>query len=166
MEREMSCEICYANFDSKAHVPKVLTACGHTICNECIACISQSNNSSTDFVCPKCKVTSQAKVNKLKGVAEFPTNLHILAVLDKVTGVSNCVHGSECQLHVCMNANCSNKVPFCLEDTSKKHAACKAELIIPMKKYVGTANALPDSRTPLRFMNTMMPMKARVIGTA
>ncbi len=38
--------------------------------------------------------------------------------------------------------------------------------MIPMKKYVGTANTFPDSRTPLRFMNAINAMKNNEIGTA
>ncbi len=35
-----------------------------------------------------------------------------------------------------------------------------------MKKYVGTANTRPDSRTPLRLPNAITMMKATEIGTS
>ena len=34
-----------------------------------------------------------------------------------------------------------------------------------MKKYVGIANAVPDSRTPRRFRNVMTPIRTTAIRT-
>ena len=133
---QLSCEICYMNYDNLTHLPKILPRCGHTLCNSCVKeIIKESNNVSNSITCPKCKCVSAAKLTPNKKEHDFPTNCNLLAVIGKMKGTTNCIHGSGCPLHICLNSDCEYKTAFCLEDVGKEHPKCKKELIIRMDKF-------------------------------
>lgn len=51
-KQSLSCPICFSEYDRYAHVPLVLPACGHTMCEHCMRRIY---NSSSMAKCPVCR---------------------------------------------------------------------------------------------------------------
>lgn len=78
----IQCPRCYNDFNGGANCPRILFACGHTICEKCLAELLDraakeqlKDDDGTDRViyCPECRV-----IHNHLPVASFPKNLALL----------------------------------------------------------------------------------------
>lgn len=104
----MDCPHCASRLDGLVHLPRILTGCGHTICQLCL----HNLNRSHAVRCPQCRETSTGTVES------FPVNLALLSLQG----------GSEvCPVHKkLLEAYCSvDKQLLCvtclLSDDHRKH---------------------------------------------
>lgn len=67
---KMDCPQCSSRLDGLVHLPRILTGCGHTVCQLCLHNLSRSN-----FIrCPQCREPSTGTVES------FPVNLALLSL--------------------------------------------------------------------------------------
>ena len=66
----MNCVRCTRRFDEAAHAPRILVACGHTLCERCVALLLKNER----LECPECATESQGH-----SVDAFPKNLALLS---------------------------------------------------------------------------------------
>ncbi|EGT47421.1 hypothetical protein CAEBREN_04199 [Caenorhabditis brenneri] len=110
LNMKSSCIICTEDFDSNAHVPKVL-ACGHSICFTCLDRMLNAiqvsyvgdGHCSTGFECPTCRQHMQIPDNKAKG---FPNNYQLLeSIAPQDARFMSCfackMNGPEATFHIC-----------------------------------------------------------------
>ncbi len=93
------CPVCLHPFDAGQHIPKVFPACGHTICQECLAQVLKTDE-------PKCPMDKLKFGRDFRKVEAFPTNYLGKELLEIKGG-----------LHLCQLHN-ENKEFICLDDNS------------------------------------------------
>ena len=71
------CLICYEIYDGDRHSPRLLTRCGHTICEKCLKdlCVT------LDFKCPLCQITYFSNNGDL---TVFPKNFALMSLMNEV----------------------------------------------------------------------------------
>lgn len=108
----MDCPECKLEFDETSHLPRILTACGHTICDSCL----KSRYKKKNIICPQCSITTIAQSLNI-----LPSNLALLQLKQKkiVQDVCN-KHGKPIEAFCC-----NDKALVCviclLEDGHKSH---------------------------------------------
>ena len=75
-----SCPVCYNNYNGTKNLPRMLVACGHTVCQ---VCLKNIQGTSQKFLCPICR-----KKN-LENVKLLPVN-HALLELKEAKPSSRC----------------------------------------------------------------------------
>ena len=73
--QNLECPICFDIFEE----PRILTNCGHTLCENCILLISNSNNEFNYIKCPLC-----FEITNYKNIKELKTNFSLINLIDKV----------------------------------------------------------------------------------
>jgi len=76
----MECPSCLFEFEEPSKVPRILTCCGQSVCEECISSLIDSDS----LTCPGC-----GKASPGSSVTSFPTNLALLQ-LKKTSSSSSC----------------------------------------------------------------------------
>ena len=71
-----SCEICFNDYDSTKHIPRIIPTCGHTYCDVCIQVYLNSNNRI--FKCPKDQI-----INNNSNIESYPKNYDFAKLLEK-----------------------------------------------------------------------------------
>lgn len=107
---KLSCSICSEDYDSKVHIPKVLT-CGHSVCVNCLNTmlkavqVSYSGNGEvyTRFTCPMCRASMEIPA---RGAEGFASNFQLLeAIVPQDSRIMACpmckLNGSESSFHIC-----------------------------------------------------------------
>src|SRR5689334_15064959 len=61
------CPICYENFNSQDHLPKLLPACGHTVCLQCVKKLPVNFGL-------RCPIDKKPFTWNYEGPQSFPTN--------------------------------------------------------------------------------------------
>lgn len=69
----MECSICLEAYDARARVPRVLTRCGHTVCDECVTRLAGA--SKVTIACPHCRSVTP--------LTEVRTNYAIAAMIEE-----------------------------------------------------------------------------------
>jgi hypothetical protein len=112
MHKDINCAVCFNIYDTKVHQPRILTNCGHTLCEECLRncvvvaplspfSVGSSNRSSIfgnarsegmtaktqiTIKCPLCKQSSTTTNNgthENTDIAEcFPVNYALMGAID------------------------------------------------------------------------------------
>ena len=67
----MQCPICYTPFNTKTHIPKVLT-CGHSICSNSLSMLYKEKC----IKCPQCRT-----VNEYENIEKVATNFSFIEML-------------------------------------------------------------------------------------
>ena len=67
----LTCPICTIQYDQKSHIPKIITACGHTICLHCLKKILENSNE------PKCPLDNVLFLEDRKTLDSFPVNFTV-----------------------------------------------------------------------------------------
>lgn len=75
-ELRLDCNICAIDYDYKTRTPRILSACGHTICESCVKRIMGRKKS---IVCPFCQ---KMTVIFEKSAPQFPKNYETIAVME------------------------------------------------------------------------------------
>ena len=70
----MECYECHLEFEEPHRIPRILTTCGHSLCQSCLNTLWKS----TTVVCPQCNVKNQAA-----SVLSFPANLALIQLKQK-----------------------------------------------------------------------------------
>lgn len=97
-----TCPICYNNFNENSNLPRMITACGHTVCE---LCLKNIKNSRERYCCPICRKNISGKVSCL------PVNF-VLLELKEPKIVKRCLlHNLEL-------------VAFCVDDDLVLCGAC------------------------------------------
>ena len=73
MIKELECNFCSRNFDTKNRKPRLIFQCGHTICNYCLNRYLDSTQES--FICP---LDENPILMKNKNIESFPINFYVL----------------------------------------------------------------------------------------
>lgn len=137
MDPTLTCELCYLPFNDHLKIPRILTNCGHTFCQQCLESLSENRKaeSKSHAQCSKCKANFNFSYSDTSDMSLFPKNFSILEIIQQQAEESNCTHQDKCIAHICLDSNCKIKNGFCLSDSEKKHKNCKKELIIPIEKF-------------------------------
>lgn len=90
----MDCPSCFATFSPDQNEPRILIACGHSVCSECLNSKMTNQRSLPpgdslivvqkqliEFTCPDCNVVSRAE-----NLNQFPKNLALLNMVQ--SGIS------------------------------------------------------------------------------
>ena len=75
LKRQLECPICLNNYIS----PRILTKCGHTICENCLNLLLKSNEFA---ICPLCHTKSYFK--KEEGIESFKLNYSLMGIIDNI----------------------------------------------------------------------------------
>lgn len=67
----MECYECHLDFEEPHRIPRILTTCGHSLCQSCLNTLFKSSN----VICPQCKVKNPAN-----SVLSFPANLALMTL--------------------------------------------------------------------------------------
>ena len=111
------CPVCLENYQHTSHIPKFLSPCGHNVCHVCLQQILVDNSSPK---CPTCR-----NLIAKKDIHEYPTNLSILQVLDKLED-SIFAKVQDCKIHkspkkfVCMT-HFEEMCDICRQKKHKDH---------------------------------------------
>ncbi len=119
----MQCGICLHGYDSDSRIPRILTKCGHTYCQQCLAGLSKDRA----IICQDCKQTTS-----ISSVKELPIN-HSLMQLPSAVHSSNL-----CQSHG------KPLEAFCLDDLSLVCLDCMLSSKYKDKKLLKTDPAFKD----------------------
>ena len=76
------CPNCSLDYDCKIRIPKLLTKCGHTLCQECIFSL---RNIFNVLKCP----LDFIEYLDISNAECFPSNILILNMIDKTKEISN-----------------------------------------------------------------------------
>ena len=108
----MECPECKQEFDEEIKIPRILTACGHTICETCLKTRYKKKN----IICPQCSVTTIAS-----NLSVLPSNLALIQLKQKKNTIENCSKHNKSIEAYC----CTDKTLVCviclLEDGHKSH---------------------------------------------
>ena len=107
----MECFECHLEFEEPHRIPRILTTCGHSLCQTCLNTLFKSSN----VTCPQCKVKNPAN-----SVLSFPANLALMT-LKQQSPIETCeVHSKAIEAY----CNTDKKV-LCvsciLDDGHKSH---------------------------------------------
>ena len=72
----LSCPVCFENFDSNTHKPKMFP-CQHTICQSCVLALIRASRETT-IGCPSCRAKIPIPPKKANG---FPNNLTLVSIM-------------------------------------------------------------------------------------
>ena len=78
--KDLTCQLCSAQFDMKRHVPRLFSNCGHTFCSKCIN--DMIDQTKGKMMCPEDGIVCEF-FNKEIGVKCFPLNYAIHRLLKK-----------------------------------------------------------------------------------
>ena len=78
----LECFVCMNDFDEDQHCPHVLSACGHTLCRECIGSIGQEvkGGVAVEFKCPVCRI-----ITRTDGERKHIKNFSVLDQIGKAS---------------------------------------------------------------------------------
>jgi len=104
MESITTCEVCYVNYDTKDHAPRVLP-CGHTMCTECLTNIL--NNPTLR----KCSYDNIAFAPNQNSAASFSLNFVIINMLEQKKNGACKTHPDERLKFICL----TDRIKICSE---------------------------------------------------
>ena len=76
LKRQLECPICLNNYIN----PRILTKCGHTICENCLNLLLLKSNEYA--ICPLCHTKSYLK--KEEGIDSFKLNYSLIGIIDNI----------------------------------------------------------------------------------
>lgn len=71
------CIVCYEMFNKTIFTPRILTRCGHSLCESCLKAICQSGR----FKCPMCQCQYVTFEN---GIDTYPRNYALIGLMDEI----------------------------------------------------------------------------------
>lgn len=80
LKENLSCKICFDEFDRSSRKPMVLANCGHTFCLSCLTILYSACSKSNRPQCPVCKKAIKEQLDELM------PNWNLLELLDDVAG--------------------------------------------------------------------------------
>ena len=108
----MECPECRQEFDEVSRIPRILTACGHTICECCL----KSRYKKKSILCPQCSVATVAQ-----NLGILPSNMALIQLKQTKSMQDMCSKHNKPIEDYC----CNDKVLVCviclLEDGHKTH---------------------------------------------
>jgi zinc-RING finger domain/B-box zinc finger len=108
----MDCPECKQEFDENFHIPMILTACGHTICELCL----KNRYKKKNIVCPQCSVSTVAQNLNI-----LPSNLALLQLKQEKVLKNNCAKHNKPIEAYCCNDKILTCITCLLEDGHKSH---------------------------------------------
>jgi len=119
----MDCPVCGSEFDELLRVPRILTVCGHTVCQFCV----QGLWTEQTIQCPQCQKPSTAA-----SIESLPVNFALMQLRSREGAEDLCPkHNKQLEAY-CSSDKSVLCVSCILEDDHKKHditsiqkAACK-----------------------------------------
>lgn len=142
MHKEINCAVCFNTYNIKEHQPRILTGCGHTICEDCLKkCVvispvspfnigsssrtlifgntrgdNGSGKTQVTIKCPLCKQSSSTMNNGTVETADivdfFPLNYALMGVIEFIQREFGAL--DNCSLHNNMLNN------FCMDSNCKE----------------------------------------------
>ena len=108
----MDCPECKQEFDESNHIPRILTSCGHTLCETCMKLRFKKKS----ILCPQCAVTTNTSA-----LSSLPTNLALIQLKQKKRAIEVCEKHKKPIEAFC----CNDKLLVCVlclvEDGHKSH---------------------------------------------
>jgi len=105
---DTTCSVCFSEFDTQNHIPKILPSCGHSICSECLTAILKDRN-------PRCPLDKSTFDAKYKRIDDFPKNFLALNLLETQQKQTRCPVHNKFQDLICLDDHtlvCSDCVIF------------------------------------------------------
>lgn len=137
----MDCPECKKEFDESSNLPRILTACGHTLCESCLKLRFKKKSVS----CPQCSIlTPVSTLNTL------PTNLALIQLKQKKRALDLCEKHKKPIEAFC----CNDKILVCVlclvEDGHKSHELTTVQKAAKkfrdnLSNYAALANSYQDS---------------------
>ena len=85
----LSCPVCLIEYDQGCHLPKIIVACGHTICLECLTTILRNPND------PKCPLDNIIFLQGDRMIYDFPSNYLAMHLIAETQVENNCTEHHE-----------------------------------------------------------------------
>lgn len=145
------CDICNIAFNEDAHCPRIIKACGHTVCQSCLQLvIARAESAQITLVqCTLCKL--EFSLQKY-AINEFPKNFAILESIMVVNEESPCHHSSVApQEFICLESRCVNNNKFCGLCYYTVHAKCDKKLVFKIRDYESKVKIEPFLIQPEEF---------------
>ncbi|CAG9313320.1 unnamed protein product [Blepharisma stoltei] len=108
----MECFKCSIEFENQVHIPRILTSCGHTLCEFCLKSLFENKA----ITCPQCNVISSAPT-----ILSFPTNLALMQIQTQKTSQNVCAKHNKDIEAFCYTDKKLLCVSCILEDGHKSH---------------------------------------------
>ena len=90
------CPICVQEYDLDQHIPKIITACGHTICVYCLTQILKTSSS------PKCPFDNKSFPHGKKTIDNHPVNFTVVNLIEEISTEQICIHHGEKKTIICL----------------------------------------------------------------
>lgn len=78
MDNELECPLCSSEY-SQDNIPRLLTACGHTFCHQCLDTLIIEDEESYRLECPEDQTVVHLATNE---ITQFPKNIALLKLID------------------------------------------------------------------------------------
>lgn len=160
----MICEICYLSFNLSDKLPRILTNCGHTYCQNCLEtlCVKRKQEQKSQFICPACKIIYSFSFANPHDMSMFPKNFALTEFIQQQFSETNCKHGDKCGLLVCMDSSCTNKFGFCSDDIQKRHPSCQANLFVNLNEFKDKVRISKLEIKPANFTDLKKTLEIRL----
>ena len=110
--RKMDCPKCNREYCEPDRLPRILTQCGHTICQVCLS----STFSGSEVICQQCQ-----RVTQTNSVAALPVNIALMRLKQKDAQTDICEKHSKQMEAYCASDQELLCVSCILEDGHKRH---------------------------------------------
>jgi len=97
---EISCPICYSEFDDVEHIPRVIPSCGHTLCLNCLRIILQNDETK------KCPLDQKKFESYQETEENFPINYTVKNIIEKIVSHGICKEHRQVMNLICRTDNC------------------------------------------------------------
>ena len=98
---ELCCPICYYEYDTIDHLPRIIINCGHSVCAQCLSALIKGSDTL------KCPLDKKSVSIQELTVDLFPINYALLQVLEGNSGREFCKdHKTEQVRFVCITDQC------------------------------------------------------------
>lgn len=188
------CGICQIDFKIQNHEPRILPACGHSICTQCVLLMAtvnrkkqveyfaqlqntsnlENSHATVEIFCPYCKSISALSMVKLTQetqiLSAFPLNYELMSMID--TNISPKLSIEECNWHgylltlVCFDPECKESRTACWMCLKTIHNDCLAEKIVEWRSVKNNVSFTGYKRSSDQVVKSIDKIKAKITKMA
>ncbi len=155
------CPICYLEYQrDSAQTPRVLSKCGHSLCEECLKKLIDLCRTATKSVpCPVCR--QHSLTTSLHNISDFIVNYPLLSAIERISDLKSELKDlgqNFCDIHkqtlnlLCLDPHCKDKPLNCFLCIKYEHGLCQQDYQLELREAKGKLLFLPYSEFVEEFI--------------